>query len=298
MDGRAKVVEQLLAVGADAKALNCDDSSPLHLCCHKAWMSRQADAMCNVEPAATCSIAAMLIQAGAAVEPANVHGWRPLRMTIEGGHADLVQMLVQAGADVNATRSAGVTGDGLSMLALCVAHNTVQGVQLLQAAGAKSSAVYHCGHDALEVAVHTCSPAMVQAVLAYERDPPSAAALAASATYHLDLSSQGWSPSQYAIHAQLQLHLYQRVQQEDSSAAAASAVAAVAGPLDDDEGGYDGSAASLALLQGWSASTAATDAAHDEFTAQEQEAAVTTAGVQQLLVQTKAAQRAAVCSII
>src|SRR6266536_679289 len=54
-------------------------------------------------------IARMLLNAGAAADPANRYGLTPMMLAAEGGHRGIVEVLMHAGADVNAALPQGET---------------------------------------------------------------------------------------------------------------------------------------------------------------------------------------------
>jgi len=59
--------------------------------------------------AAHADVVKMLIEAGADVNKAGSYGCTPVYMASEGGHADVVKMLIEAGADLNKADDYGCT---------------------------------------------------------------------------------------------------------------------------------------------------------------------------------------------
>src|SRR5688572_10708800 len=133
--GSAAVVERLLKAGVSANATGPHGETALHTCAH----------------AGSTAAARVLIAAGASVDPGD--GWRgqtPLMWAAAEGHAETMQMLIEAGADVN-VRSALVEWErqrtdeprdkwlppgGWTPLLLAARENCVKCVDLLAASGA------------------------------------------------------------------------------------------------------------------------------------------------------------------
>lgn len=98
--GHAKVVEQLLAHGADvaARSTNPTANTPLH----SALAANQKIA------------AGLLLGHGADVNAADAAGWRPLHLAAATNSLDAIKALVAQGADVGATNHEGVTAMALA----------------------------------------------------------------------------------------------------------------------------------------------------------------------------------------
>jgi uncharacterized protein len=115
--GHAKVVEFLLAHGADAKARsrNPNGNTPLH-----------AALAGNHQMAA-----GLLIGHGADVNAADAGGWRPLHLAAANNNIDSIEALIAQGADV-----AAANGEGLPALSLAQEKNHREAAALLRKYGA------------------------------------------------------------------------------------------------------------------------------------------------------------------
>ncbi len=98
--GHAKVVEQLLAHGADvaARSTNPTANTPLH-----------AALAANQKMAA-----GLLLGHGADVDAEDAAGWRPLHLAAATNNLDAIKTLVAQGADVLAVNHEGVTAMALA----------------------------------------------------------------------------------------------------------------------------------------------------------------------------------------
>lgn len=117
---RPAVVEYLLAKGADvsAQARNPMQVTALHAA---------------VADGGHPGIARALIEAGAAVNMKQRHGWTPLHGATHSGDRATVELLLSRGADVNAANDEGKTA-----LALAREHGHPDIARLLEATGARA----------------------------------------------------------------------------------------------------------------------------------------------------------------
>lgn len=264
-----QVVHQLVAAGTPVNAVAPEAGTALQLAvanCHEAVVDA-------------------LLAAGAAVDTASANGERPLFLAVNLQHLALVKRLLAAGTDSNAVLPAYIvpgTSAGISVLAYAAGYRSVGIVRALQAAGARSSTVLSFGHDALEASVRqlvsgTCygSVDVLEAILADELFPPSVAAVVYALGGVLKRRAN-------SVGAQLQLHLYRQCCAEGKDYSVVT------------EGMYEDLRlipefsrldASMALLRGWRADTADSDAAHGELAMQERSAAAVRRGVHCFVVQ-------------
>jgi ankyrin repeat protein len=148
--GSAPVVQVLLKNGADPNVRNADDdSTPL------IEAIRQ-----------TIDIVKMLLAAGADVDAASrkegdfLMGYTPLMMAASGGGKDLVQLLLEKGADIKAT-----TPDGFTVLMKAALEGGKDVVQLLLEKGADIKATTPDGLTALMWAAMGGDEEVVQLLL-------------------------------------------------------------------------------------------------------------------------------------
>jgi ankyrin repeat protein len=99
--GHAKIVEMLIAHGADATALSRNESRNTSL--HAALAANRK------------IVAGLLIGAGADVNAADRGGWRPLHLASANNNLDLVKALIAQGADVHLANNDGATPLSLAL---------------------------------------------------------------------------------------------------------------------------------------------------------------------------------------
>lgn len=204
------------------------------------------------------------------------YGRQPLHVAAMRGNLTMVDMLVSAGANINAC----ATKSGKSVLVNAVDSGRLHMVKLLDL-GATITADGWLGHDALESALAKGDIIIVQALLEDPCSKPSVLDLAATHTCQLGL---------YDIHALLQLYLHKTVQ-EAGSDPVASATASVYEDAKLVAGGCDRPAITMALLKGWAGTTAQVDAGHGAAARQVQESTAIQLGAQELVLQTQLACR-------
>ncbi len=102
--GRAEALSVLLEAGADPNepSRNTRQVRPLH------------SAVAHRRPEAALRSAEVLLSRGAEVNVAQPGGWTPLHQAAASGHAELVKLLLRAGADVQATSDDGRTAAQLA----------------------------------------------------------------------------------------------------------------------------------------------------------------------------------------
>jgi ankyrin repeat protein len=113
-------VKLLVAYGADVKAKDMSNQTPLHATAFSYSYSSQAD------------IAEILVAAGADINAKDEWGYTPLHRAAEHGEKLLTQYLLDHGADINAKTSAGGTP-----LACAVEGRQSEVISLLKQRGAK-----------------------------------------------------------------------------------------------------------------------------------------------------------------
>ncbi|KAM9513138.1 B-cell lymphoma 3 protein homolog isoform 2-T2 [Salvelinus alpinus] len=86
---QAQLVEALLRAGADPRALDRNGQTTVHLCCEHGQQACLSVVLSHPS-ILTC------------LEVRNYEGLTPLHLAVQGGHKELVRMLLDAGADINA----------------------------------------------------------------------------------------------------------------------------------------------------------------------------------------------------
>lgn len=139
--GLRGAVGELLAFGADPKAVNIDGETVLaHVLCRgealDGWTAERA------------AVASRLLQRGADVNRADAMGWTPLHLAVREAFHEAVDLLLAYGADVNAANHNGSTP-----LLLALEHDNEETPLKLIAAGADPNARDREGDGALHMAV-------------------------------------------------------------------------------------------------------------------------------------------------
>lgn len=135
--------------------------------------------------AVAVTAAATAAPTGAQVDAASPdNAIRPMEAAVHGENVQIMQLLIKAGADVNAQAAVNhdSTFQGLNQVAyaaLVLEEDAVPVMQVLLSAGACSSSVVECGHDALQIAVLGHNLHMVKNILACDSFPPNADQVAA-----------------------------------------------------------------------------------------------------------------------
>src|SRR5688500_6466992 len=150
--GSAAMVERLLKAGVSANATGPNGETALHTCAYSG----------------NTAAARVLLAAGASVNPGdNWRGQTPLMWAAAEGHADTMQALIEAGADVDARstiiewerqrtdepRDKWLPPGGVTPLLLAARENCVACVDVLAAAGADLNIVDPERHTALILAL-------------------------------------------------------------------------------------------------------------------------------------------------
>src|SRR5688572_9686189 len=150
--GSAAMVERLLKAGVSVNATGPNGETALHTCAYSG----------------NTAAARVLLAAGASVNPGdNWRGQTPLMWAAAEGHADTMQALIEAGADVDARstiiewerqrtdepRDKWLPPGGLTPLLLAARENCVACVDVLAAAGADLNIVDPERHTALILAL-------------------------------------------------------------------------------------------------------------------------------------------------
>lgn len=138
--GNVAAVQLLCELGADINARTADGWTPLIAAC-AAGTGRGQD-YARTMPAA-------LIEAGADIHLADLHGGTAFLYAAQNSRAETLQLLIDAGADVHAT-----DGDGMTAL-MCAAQSGIwaeENIQLLIENGADVCAVNQYGETALRFA--------------------------------------------------------------------------------------------------------------------------------------------------
>jgi ankyrin repeat protein len=136
LGGHADIVELLVANGADVDIQNAEGSSPLH----------------GAVIAAQYPIALALVSSGANLELRTNDGTTPLMLAVSGReaeHGELVRLLLQSGADPNATRSR----DGARALHMAACWDKHETSRELVLAGAEINARTLEGETPLDIAI-------------------------------------------------------------------------------------------------------------------------------------------------
>jgi ankyrin repeat protein len=124
---KAKVLDFLLAQGADVNGLNAGGKTPLYAAAeagHKRMVER-------------------LLKAGADVNKGTSGGVTPLHAAVTAGHRQVTQTLISAGASVSATATVSIAGSafhGITPLGVAIENGDVGTVELLIKAGADPNA--------------------------------------------------------------------------------------------------------------------------------------------------------------
>jgi ankyrin repeat protein len=148
--GRPDAVMMLLTNGADASVADAERNTPLHY----AALSR--------DPA----IAALLLDAGVAIDPLNREGLSPLGVACAAHNWDTARFLLQRGA-----RPEPEGGVPALVAAASGAHDDATGVRLLLKHKARVNAVGPLGRSALITAALHRHAAIAEALLAAGADP-------------------------------------------------------------------------------------------------------------------------------
>lgn len=142
--GRDDIVQRLLDSGASVDFACSDGATALHVACglgHADELNQRDD-----EDADFHEVATLLLDNGANINAATADGSTPLMLASEYGRAELVEMLLAAGADVNFTTAAG---KGFTALMLAAARGRDDIVQMLLDEGGDVDAIDYQGGTAL-----------------------------------------------------------------------------------------------------------------------------------------------------
>lgn len=110
----------------------------------------------------------LLIQAGAAVNAKNNHGWTPLHWAVYQKHPETVLLLLQNRADIHARN-----WQGNAPLHIAVFIEDYALVKLFLDSGAEINLRNYSGSTALDYAVHQQSSAIIELLLSRNADPES-----------------------------------------------------------------------------------------------------------------------------
>ncbi|CAL8247507.1 unnamed protein product [Lota lota] len=127
------LVDVLLRAGADPASLDRHGRTALHLCCEYG----QADCLSTVLSQSSSSLSCL--------DATTFEGLSPLHIAVQGGHKDLVTMLLDAGADINIKD----IKSGQSPLMYAVERNNVDMVQFLIESGSDVNGQSNSGNTAL-----------------------------------------------------------------------------------------------------------------------------------------------------
>lgn len=155
MHGDVAAVESLLQRGANVNDAQGDGMTALH------WAAMKDDV----------KLARRLIRAGAIVNAATrLDAYTPLLIAATNGHAELIDVLLQAGADPKSATANGTTG-----LMFAAASGSVEAVKLLLDRGTDPRAKEHGrGETALMFAAAFNRPAVVTVLMQRGADPSAA----------------------------------------------------------------------------------------------------------------------------
>ncbi|XP_026685165.1 ankyrin repeat domain-containing protein 50-like [Diaphorina citri] len=107
----------------------------------------------------------ILLEAGANINHTDCEGWTPLRSASWGGHSAVVKLLLQSGADVNCSDMGGRTA-----LRAAAWGGHLEVVKLLLAAGAHVNAADSEGRTALIASAYMGHADIVSSILEYDAD--------------------------------------------------------------------------------------------------------------------------------
>ncbi|MFQ6036042.1 MAG: ankyrin repeat domain-containing protein, partial [Sedimentisphaerales bacterium] len=153
--GRRKgVVQLLLKNGADVKARSCSDATPLFWACDRGYLDM---VKLLVDNAAEVNGRAMRRMTWG---PSVIHSWTNLHMAAHAGHADVVEYLLNKGADIHARCTRG--DEYLTPLHLAARNGRVDVVRRLLAKGADANLKSKEGRTALDFAREKNHPEVVE----------------------------------------------------------------------------------------------------------------------------------------
>jgi hypothetical protein len=268
--GHVQAAQQLLAggvlvdarskAGSDSAALRNGEETALHFAARRGHVD----------------MLQLLLSAGATVDIPNIQGATALAVAAQEGHTAVVTLLLKHGADPHA-----VVPSLYSPMFLAAQFNQPHAVALPLQAGAATAALNSSGFTALDTAAMQGHTQVVEQLLAAGVD---------AADTVVSVLQLALSKGQYAVSAQLQLYLYKTAQHAglDLPAAFAAVYAALASQGE----AFSRSAVTSALLQSWSAHTAAADTMRAGLLQQQQGADVVQAATRELLVLQRSARKA------
>jgi len=243
-------VQQLLAAGGAATAVSKSGQTVLHClvqCAAGAFTAAMS------APQALRDIVQLLINSGADVNAGDPFGRTPLRMAALNGSTAAAALLLECGADVNALDSCG-----MSSLWSAAGAGHADVVQVLLDAGAEVG-------DALGSAVSAKHRPIIKLLLQHKSHPPSLDAVVgafASATYQHQ-QQQEQHADDGGIVATLLLHFCLLAQQQRALQPAAAVSDLFSRPFVA-AANKDRPALSLALLRSWGEHTGEVDAAQEK----------------------------------
>jgi ankyrin repeat protein len=171
--GQHKVVQLLLAAGANVQAADANGCTPLHHAIKAEGFTAQGQ---------RCKVVQQLLAAGADVEAANFFHENPLLKAAGSGQLDVVQVLLTAGANVEAATPNGITALNRA-ITLCDSNlKCLEMVQLLLGHGANPRGHFIGGDTTLSAAAGRSCVDTVQLMLEAWRQPdiPTADLVAAA----------------------------------------------------------------------------------------------------------------------